>query len=163
MATAGQLEALPQWDLRRIAWVDPRPGLGPAQRAHHADTFLAALVPLAYGRRVAPAGATSRPTPSFGAGPRPNNDSWMAACRIDRSVSRRFRRPAGRRSLLDVELLEREAALADLDALAAARRGRGRVVLVGGGAGMGKTSVVQRSWPGWTPVSPSWRAPVTTC
>ena len=41
-------------------------------------------------------------------------------------------------------LLEREAALADLDvALAAARRGRGRVALVSGGAGMGKTSVVR--------------------
>ena len=41
-------------------------------------------------------------------------------------------------------LLEREAALADLDvALAAARRGRGRVALVSGGAGMGKTALVR--------------------
>jgi predicted ATPase len=41
-------------------------------------------------------------------------------------------------------LLEREEALADLDvALAAARSGRGRVALVSGGAGMGKTSVVR--------------------
>jgi DNA-binding CsgD family transcriptional regulator len=43
-----------------------------------------------------------------------------------------------------VELLERERALADLDAaLAAARAGRGRVALVSGGAGLGKTSVVR--------------------
>jgi hypothetical protein len=43
-----------------------------------------------------------------------------------------------------MQLLERESALADLDAaLAAARSGRGRVVLVSGGAGMGKTSVVR--------------------
>ncbi len=41
-------------------------------------------------------------------------------------------------------LLEREEALADLDvALAAARSGRGRVALVSGGAGMGKTAVVR--------------------
>ena len=41
-------------------------------------------------------------------------------------------------------LLEREKALADLDvALAAARRGQGRVALVSGDAGMGKTSVVR--------------------
>lgn len=41
-------------------------------------------------------------------------------------------------------LLEREAALADLTAaLAAARRGEGRVALVSGGAGLGKTSVVR--------------------
>jgi predicted ATPase len=43
-----------------------------------------------------------------------------------------------------MQLLERESALADLDAaLAAARSGHGRVVLVSGGAGMGKTSVVR--------------------
>ena len=41
-------------------------------------------------------------------------------------------------------LLEREAALAELDAaLVAARDGRGRVALVSGAAGMGKTSVVR--------------------
>ncbi|MCE0765413.1 AAA family ATPase [Pseudonocardia kujensis] len=41
-------------------------------------------------------------------------------------------------------LLEREEALADLDgALAAAQRGRGRVAVVSGGAGLGKTSVVR--------------------
>src|SRR4051794_4886438 len=57
---------------------------------------------------------------------------------------RRFPRPAGRRSLLTVQLLERASALGDLaDALAAARSGRGRVVLLGGGAGIGKTSVVR--------------------
>jgi DNA-binding CsgD family transcriptional regulator/tetratricopeptide (TPR) repeat protein len=43
-----------------------------------------------------------------------------------------------------MHLLERESALADLDtALTAARAGRGRVALVSGGAGMGKTSVVR--------------------
>jgi DNA-binding CsgD family transcriptional regulator/tetratricopeptide (TPR) repeat protein len=41
-------------------------------------------------------------------------------------------------------LLEREEALAELDsALSAARRGQGRVALVSGGAGMGKTSVLR--------------------
>jgi DNA-binding CsgD family transcriptional regulator/tetratricopeptide (TPR) repeat protein len=43
-----------------------------------------------------------------------------------------------------MQLLERESALADLDsALTAARAGRGRVALISGGAGMGKTSVVR--------------------
>ena len=43
-----------------------------------------------------------------------------------------------------MRLLERESALADLGAaLAAARAGRGRVALLSGGAGMGKTSVVR--------------------
>ena len=41
-------------------------------------------------------------------------------------------------------LLERELALADLDAaLTMVRAGQGRVVLVSGSAGMGKTSVVR--------------------
>jgi hypothetical protein len=41
-------------------------------------------------------------------------------------------------------LLERESELADLDAaLAMARAGQGRVALVSGSAGMGKTSVVR--------------------
>ena len=43
-----------------------------------------------------------------------------------------------------MRLLERESALADLDAaLAMARAGQGRVALVSGSAGMGKTSVVR--------------------
>ena len=43
-----------------------------------------------------------------------------------------------------MRLLERESALADLNvALAAARRGQGRVALVSGGAGLGKTSLVR--------------------
>ncbi|HVG66763.1 MAG TPA: AAA family ATPase, partial [Gaiellales bacterium] len=43
-----------------------------------------------------------------------------------------------------MQLLERESALADLDAaLTSARAGRGRVALVSGGAGMGKTSVAR--------------------
>jgi predicted ATPase len=43
-----------------------------------------------------------------------------------------------------MQLLERESALAELDAaLGAARAGQGRVALVSGGAGMGKTSVVR--------------------
>ena len=43
-----------------------------------------------------------------------------------------------------MRLLERESALADLGAaLAAAVTGRGRVALISGGAGMGKTSVVR--------------------
>ena len=51
MATAGQLEALPQWDLRRIAWVDPRPGLGPAQRGHP-PTETEALQPVSFTSSV---------------------------------------------------------------------------------------------------------------
>ena len=51
------------------------------------------------------------------------------------------RRPPYRAGM---RLLERESALADLGAaLAAARAGRGRVALLSGGAGMGKTSVVR--------------------
>lgn len=49
-------------------------------------------------------------------------------------------------------LLEREEALADLTgALAAARRGRGRVAIVSGEAGLGKTSVVRTFLAGLDP------------
>jgi predicted ATPase len=58
-------------------------------------------------------------------------------------------------------LLERESELADLDAaLAMARAGQGRVALVSGSAGMGKTSVVRAFLAG---IDASWRAPATTC
>src|SRR5689334_21704569 len=55
-----------------------------------------------------------------------------------------LRRARAARTFADMPLLERAEALACLDvALAAARRGEGRVALVSGGAGMGKTSVVR--------------------
>ena len=58
-----------------------------------------------------------------------------------------------------MELLERASALADLtDALAAARSGRGRVVLLGGGAGIGKTSAVVTLFTGPAPTGPGWGA-----
>ena len=63
-----------------------------------------------------------------------------------------------------MRLLERESALADLGAaLAAAVTGRGRVALISGGAGMGKTSVVRTFLAGLDAESASWKAPATTC
>jgi predicted ATPase len=61
-----------------------------------------------------------------------------------------------------MQLLERESALAELDAaLGAARAGQGRVALVSGGAGMGKTSVVRAFLAGLAPGSS--KEPATTC
>jgi len=68
------------------------------------------------------------------------------------------------RTFAGMPLLERAEALAGLDgALAAARRGRGRVALVSGGAGMGKTSVVRAFLAGLDAGVAVRRAPVTTC
>jgi hypothetical protein len=86
-----------------------------------------------------------------------HNIVWIktAACSVGRAgqtiaphpLRERFRRPATRLRISDMELLERAPALGELEeALAAARIGHGRGVIVGGGAGIGNTSVVRSSF-----------------
>ena len=92
---------------------------------------------------------------------------WLAAKQPEApgpSGLRRRRGPLGRSALppampetygLSMELLERDAPLDCLTAaLASATAGAGRVALVSGGAGLGKTAWCAPSSPGWTAASP---------